>query len=413
MKSTVDERGVFVRHTDSIGYTLVRNGKPFRVRGASGAGYAEQLAAYGGNTLRVYHPDSLAWILDEAERLGLAVAADLPLPPFQWLDPDPVGQLKASRSEVETIVTRYRDHPALLYWTLGNEVFGAGYTDEYLEAYNELAEYVGELDPFHPVSTAIIPHQLLDLKMGFHQVDVDFISLNIFGNLSNFHRNKRLFSLIWNGPYLFSEWGSNGHWEVERTLWQAPIEPTSTSKADQIRRHYQDKIAAVEDGRLLGDLVFYWGQKHEKTPTWFGFFGRDGEISEMAHTTKNLWLGKDEAFPGPRIDYLLLDGRGAPSSILLPAAQQVTVRSVLLSPLDDKAWVQWSIRREDWQNQTKLNAEGPPLAGALISSTRSEAVFTTPDIPGPYRLYYQITDADGYFATANVPFYVLNPDHAE
>lgn len=406
-------KGVYVRYVDSIGYTLIRNGKPFRVKGASGSEYPARLAAYGGNTIRVYNPDSLAWILDEAAAVGLAVAADIPLPAYERLDPDPTGRLRASRNEVKELVVKYRDHPALLYWTLGNEVFGTDHTSEYLEAFNDLADLVRELDPEHPVTTALIPHQLIGLKTGLHQVDVDFISLNLFGSLSGFSWNKQLFSVMWNGPYLFSEWGTNGHWEVERTSWQAPIEPSSYWKAEQIREHYHNHIASVSDRRILGSLAFYWGQKHERTPTWFGLFGQGGEVSEMAYTLQNLWTERKASFPGPRIDYLELQGQKTTANILLSPGQDITARSFLLAPEDEGAEVRWKIQFEDWQKSTVLGREGPSMAGTLKSSTISEAHFTAPDQPGPYRLYFQITDRDGYFATANIPFYILKPDHAE
>src|SRR5690606_38845308 len=67
----------------------------------------------------------------------------------------------------------------------------------------------------------------------------------------------------WNGPLLITEMGPLGQWAAPRTAWGAPIEPTSGEKAVLLARAFE-----ALKGKTQGEIVFYWGQKQEVTPTW-------------------------------------------------------------------------------------------------------------------------------------------------
>ena len=111
------------------GYRLLRNGKPFVVRGAGGEGSLEMLAACGGNTIRTWGVEGVEKsvdgprMIDRAHELGIAVTIGL------WLGHERHGfdyadaeDLAGQRRMVEAAVLAYRDHPALLCWGLGNEI---------------------------------------------------------------------------------------------------------------------------------------------------------------------------------------------------------------------------------------------------------------------------------------------------
>lgn len=385
----------------------MRNGEAFSVAGGAGGNALETLQELGGNTVRVYDPDRLAVVLDRAQELGLAVVADLPLPAYYpGADYDGLSTPGLQDSVLRT-VDRFRDHPALLFWMLGNEVFTAGYDGEYLRRYNALAEAVRQRDPDHPISTGVIPHQLLKLSLSWTRLNVDFLSINIFGNLTNFEQVKTYLSPLWRGPYLISEWGVNGPWEERSTTWGAPIESPSSTKARQLAERYAMGFGGGKDDRQLGNLVFYWGQKYERTPSWFSLLSATGEVSEMAFTLGNLWTGRDLPYPGPRVDYLLLNGQGAAADILLAAGEVATARAVFPESPPDGLSAQWEIRAEDWQGQGEIGQGPEPLPGLLRTHDLTSVTFQAPLPEGPYRLYYQVTDSAGYFATANIPFYVL------
>src|SRR5690606_36453778 len=114
-------------------WQLQRNGEPYVIRGAGGYRGLEQLRAAGGNTLRTWGveqlgpDDSGAPLLDRAARLGLCVLVGLWVNhPRHGHDYGDAAMLAAQRDRIREAVRRYRDHPALLMWGLGNEMEGHG-----------------------------------------------------------------------------------------------------------------------------------------------------------------------------------------------------------------------------------------------------------------------------------------------
>lgn len=65
-------------------------------------------------------------------------------------------------------------------------------------------------------------------------------------------------------PFMVTQFGAPGHWESSKTSWGAPVEMTSTAKANWYAQGY------------LGSYVFIWGHKQEATATWYGMFLADG-----------------------------------------------------------------------------------------------------------------------------------------
>ena len=115
--------GVLTGSTVSIvrqgdGYSLLRDGQPYFVKGAVGAVHLEELAAAGGNSIRAG-----VTALDRAQALGLTVLTDLPFGKqrrgFNYADPVAVNQ---QREGLRAIVERSKSHSAVLAWALGNEL---------------------------------------------------------------------------------------------------------------------------------------------------------------------------------------------------------------------------------------------------------------------------------------------------
>ncbi|PPK86190.1 hypothetical protein CLV84_3111 [Neolewinella xylanilytica] len=406
--------GVRVGYTDSLGYTLYRNGEAFRIRGVSGHQRMELLRAYGGNTVRVYDPDSLGAVLDRAHQLGIAVVADLPIPAYRKADELATQQIHRVTPELLSVVERHHDHPALLYWILGNEVFNRGYSEEYVTAYNELVTAIQQRDSLHPISSTFNVYQLGYQKIRWAQPDIDFVSFNLFGNLPDLSSDLLLMLPLWRGPFVLTEWAYNGPWEATETSWSAPIESPNATKARQLRARYTEWVSPLYDNeRMMGDMAFYWGHKTEATPTWYSYFTPEGEISEMAFTLGQVWKGTDASFPGPSVEYLLLNGRGQDVDHILTAGTEATVEVRFLQPPDAVDTVVWEIRKEDWQELGNAPAL-PAGSGQPFHRQRVDgAVFRVPNTEGPYRVYYQIRTSEGYFSASNLPFYVLSMEDAK
>ena len=391
-------------------FTLIRNGKPFYIKGgAAEAKYLEELKNAGANTARIYDTTDLKNTLDRAADLGLAVVVDIPLPKHNksgefYENRELFNELK---SKVEEVVQRHKDHPALLYWNLGNELYYPYFfvSTKFHNRFNQLIDLVHEADPNHPVSTTTIgANKLRVLSITWKSPQLDFISFNSFGILSSFETRLKPITPFWNGPHVITEWGVNGPWEAKMTSWGVPIEETSTKKAEQITERYFNFIKPLEDQNSLGSFVFYWGQKNEVTPTWYSLF--DGELkSEGVYSLSQIWKKEQRHFPGPKLEYILLNEKGAEDNVLLAPGEEA-LATTFLPTIDFSNYIfEWEIREESWY----AFHISKPIAPSNFEQEGSTLTFTAPNDPGPYRLHLKITNDTGYYATANIPFYVLDP----
>ncbi len=393
---------------DDGNYVILRDGEPFFIKGAGGHTRMDALAAAGGNAIRTWSADNAQQILDEAHRHGLMVMLGLSLGHerhgFDYSDPEAVA---AQFERVKSTVLKYRDHPALLAWGIGNEV-DLFYTDTSVwYAIEDIAAFIQKHDPHHLVTTVTAGIDKQKLALIQERVpSIDYLSINIYGGLETLPAT--LLEYGYSGPYVVTEWGPTGHWQVEKTAWDVPIEQTSTEKAASYRARYKDGILDAK-GRALGSFAFLWGQKQETTPTWYGVFTEQGNPTEVVDSLQYNWTGKWPAWRAPSIASLTLNGRGRFDDVDVQAGGQVSA-SVEITPRSDTTpAVRWEILPES----TDIKAGGDPesrpesLKGISINQpTAQRAAFTAPTRPGPYRLFVYITDRRGHVATANLPFLV-------
>src|SRR5450432_799797 len=58
-------------------WELLRDGKPYFIKGAGGDGPKQLLADIGGNSVRLWGADDIGPVLDEAQKLGLTVTVGI------------------------------------------------------------------------------------------------------------------------------------------------------------------------------------------------------------------------------------------------------------------------------------------------------------------------------------------------
>ena len=394
-------------------YELYRNGEVFHIKGASASSYFKELKAAGANTVRVYDTTNLGVRLDSAFFYQLAVIVDLPITRYYNNDSLFMDQkfMDNELNSLKVTVKKYKNHPAILYWILGNEI---NYPDQpidnkYIKHFNNLVNQVQNIDVDHPVSTAVggfNRSKIINIKN--FSPKIDFISINIFGELSTFSERKNAISWLWNGPYIFSEFGVNGQWEAYKTKWGAPVEETSTKKAEQYQTRYTNYIETLNDGRLLGTLFFYWGVKQERTHTWFNTLDDDGKKNESAFVFEEIWKGQNKSFYGPKINYLLMNDKGAKDNIVAKAGDIAKMDLLMEEGQNlDSLSVRWELRKENWNylyNQVEKRPE--LLMDSLVLKNKEKFKFRIPQLEGPYRIFLFLENKD-VFATANIPFYVF------
>jgi len=405
-------RIVYVEKTES-GFQLIRNGEPFHIQGAGGESHFKELAEIGGNTIRLFNSSDLKNKLDEAHRYGLAVIVDIYIPSYStsynlYQDENENRSLK---QDVRDLVYQHKDHPALLIWNLGNElnyplVFRK---NDFIKTFNELVSIIQEVDPNHPVSTSIIGAGRKTMSSIFiHSPELDIISFNTFGNTRLVHRNLAQVSFLFGTkPYLLSELGPDGPWESSTTSWDAPIESTSSIKAELYRARSK-MIEGNEDSASLGFLVFYWGTKLERTHTWFSLF-RDGEKSESINVIEALWNQSDISPQLSGMNYMLVNHKGAHDNIIFSPGELSHAEIVFHKNYNDSLRIDWEIYHEAWYDDTSdIVVKNYKPINTFISFKKNETTFLAPIKQGPYRIFAYIYNDDGTFATTNTPFYVLN-----
>lgn len=402
---------VHVEQSDST-YTLYKNGKPFRIRGASGQPqYLQHLAEAGGNCLRVYDTLGLAQVLDSAQHYGIAIIADLPLPKSRHLDfyrdPEQVGaQLGAYRD----FVYRHKDHPALLMWMLGNELdfpYKPNYAPFY-RAYNDLLAMIKTVDGQHPVATALTNFQKRTItNIRLKIPGLDLLGINTFGLLKGLEQDMADFAWMWDGPYFVSEWSINGYWEVPKTAWGAPLEDAGWKKQEELLQRFHQEMPHG-DPRFLGSCLFYWGQKQELTATWFNAFTAGGHPASLYAAYAQLNTDTLKYAAAPDVQYMLVDGTGGQSNIMLKPGMAYRAELAFGSPPDTNLLVHWSLRSEDWYS-LELDTLVPVVDYDYLFSGSGGAhlSFCTPEKEGPYRLFADLRYPGSIATTVNTPIYII------
>lgn len=392
------------------GWRLMRGGEPYFIRGAGGDFSLRRLAAAGANSIRTWDAENVrgsedaAVLLDEAHALDMTVTLGIWLGHerhgFNYNDPEQVArQLQRARSFVE----RYRDHPALLMWGIGNEMegFDDGGSAAVWSAVNEVAAMVKELDPHHPTMTVttFVHGERIDFV---HRLSpaIDVHGVNAYGGAALVHEKLRDANAT--KPFVITEFGPPGPWEVGSTDWGAPLEPSSTEKAEHYRQSYVRGVVSQSD-LALGSYAFLWGHKMESTPTWFGMWLEDGRKLAAVDTMTELWSGKPPANLAPAVTWLNLEG---PASV--DPGTWLKVRAQATDPENGPLSARWELRADSIEPVTGGDYRPQPtvVQGAVLEADLHGARVRMPKAPGAYRLYYFVHDDARGAATANIPLRV-------
>jgi hypothetical protein len=398
-------KAVSIGSRDGGGAVLVRGGTPYFVKGAGGDGSLALLAECGGNSVRTWGAERLGRTLDEARERGLTVCAGIWLGHedhgFRYDDPQQVARQKAMAREV---ILKYRDHPALLVWGIGNEMEGDGRDPAVWAAVEEIAALAKELDPNHPTMTVIAELGEGGLKVKeLHRLcpHIEIVGINSYGGAPSVPERYRRAGGT--KPYLLTEFGPPGQWELEKTPWGAAPELTSTEKAAIYRRDYRAAVEGVPE--CLGSYAFLWGHKQEATATWFGLLLPDGSKVGGVDALTELWSGQPPANRCPTATPIALrgDARVKPG-----AAVQASWKAA--DPDGDPLKVEWVLQAEGTYGSGGATEATPTTFAEAIRRSDPEGVtLTMPEGGGGYRLFAYARDGRGGAATASLPLHVDAP----
>lgn len=401
---------VELKQNDSGYHRLFVNNEEFFVEGAGlEFGNIEALAEYGGNSFRTWrtrnkNEDALD-VLDRAYKSGLMVLMGLEVARERHgFDYDDTGAVRKQFDFLKAEVQRLKDHPALLAWAIGNEL-NLGTTNlKVYDAVNDISRMIHDIDPHHLTTTTLagIGKREVDY-IKEHCTDIDFLSIQMYADIVKLQ--QRIQDAGWEGPYMVTEWGATGHWEVPRTEWDVAIEQTSSEKARAFIERYNQSIL-TDPVNCMGSYVFLWGQKQERTPTWYGMFLENGNITETVDAMHYIWKGNWPGNRCPTIRSFTLDERNAYDNITLKAGKHYTAAVLSNDHENDPVTYRWVVMAESTDLGWGGDFESTPETWFSRLDVHPVLDFESPGTPGAYRLFVFVTDEGNRSATANIPFLV-------
>ncbi|MCI4668824.1 MAG: hypothetical protein MRZ79_11875 [Bacteroidia bacterium] len=400
-----------VRKTDE-GYRLFLNGEPFFIKGAGlEFGDIKALASHGANAFRTWRTDngqrSGKEVLDEAHQYGLKVAMGIDVGRERLgFDYDDEAAVKAQYDRIKNEVMELKDHPALIMWGIGNELNHHSENPKVWDAVNEISKMIHEIDPNHITTTSLAGMNKETVNLVVERVpDLDVLSVQMYAEIEILP--QRIEESGYEGPLLVTEWGATGYWEVANTEWGAPLENNSSVKADFYRSRYEKAIASQSE-QVIGSFVFLWGQKQERTPTWFGMFMPDGNETESVDAMHYIWNGEWPGNRSPRLGDFTLEGKRAPDNVKLKPGKAYNAAVEVSDPDKDELTYEWVVMEESKTQATGGDPEKVPQAidGLFQTDAAPTATFKAPSEPGAYRLFIYVMDGNKHTAHANIPFAV-------
>jgi len=388
---------------DSAGWRLLVEGKPFFIKGVGcnsaagdkGEDYLLMAKELGANAVRTWGGAPRSY-LDKAQEYGLKM--DLGI----WLNPirektsgtyRDANYREALKKSILSYVREMRDHPALLMWNIGNEVFAYTKDPDERDAFGtflaELIDAVHAEDPDHPIVYACAGNRdLPELKA--HTPRLDIVGMNIYSAL------LPSVGADYDKPLLITEFGPQGGWDVGKDVNRMPFDPPDSIKAAsyaEIWRHIE-----AERGRCLGGFAFVLGnQRNSESLTWWNI--NYGDFRRLAYATLyTAYTGEKLPHAPPRISEFQVEHR------VVAPGELLTVRASIYNPEGGAltyAYFITGIASDPLIVDTPVFYTADPQELAP-GSARLKA----PLEPNIYRIYVVVTDAHRNAAIADRTFRV-------
>ena len=387
-------------------FELLKNGIPYYIKGAGAKDHFDLLVNSGANSIRIWSTNNSS-LLDSAHQYGLTVTLGLHVRPERsGMDYNNEYAVKGQIEQLKNEVLKYKDHPALLVWGIGNEVDLKYSNFKVWETIEILAKFIKEVDPNHPTMTVIAgvdPSKAYYIKK--YCPSVDILGLNVYGSIENAGANLRKFN--WDKPYIVTEWGVNGPFEAKTTSWKAKVEPPNGFKADQRLRRYQELIVKDKE-RCLGSYCFLWGQKQESTATWHGMFLKNGNPTEAVDVMHYCWKGEWPNSRAPSIRDISLENIGWRKDHIIEPSMQATVKIEYSKYNNNKVDVEYVLYPEAFSNKIggDIQKSPDPIPFEIVRQTENKLIFISPKKKGAYRLFAFVKNDKGQSSVANIPFLI-------
>lgn len=410
--SSPSSKGIEIKQSGD-GYKLSIDGRDTYIKGVGGTYRLDVASQNGSNAFRTWGGD-----VEEVKK-NLALAAENKMYVMQG-----IGLTKDSiqyyddayknkvREEVRVLAETFKNDTSLLAWGIGNEIelgnANIGVAWQFVE---ELAQLIKSIDKRHLVSTVISYNPAALDSIAKFVPSLDYVGINVYGPMGEV--KEAVDQSDYEGAFMITEWGPTGWWETTATDWKAPIEQTSEEKRQVYEERYTQYIQS--NARCLGSFVFLWGQKEERTPTWFSMFVEDavdqlplkGEKTPMVEAMQRVWTGKALTETAPVIEGMTMNAKHGIDNIRVKAGETFNAQVTVTDKENEGLKYIWEILKE----ATVLGFGGsyeprPDRVGEVITSDQNLYEGTVSE-PGEYRLYVYVLDNTGFVSTVNIPFQVI------
>ncbi|MFJ1890551.1 discoidin domain-containing protein [Streptomyces sp. NPDC088170] len=386
-------------------WQLTVDDRPYTVKGltwgpsiADAPKYLPDVKSMGVNTIRTWGTDgSTEPLLDSAAAQGIRVINGF------WLQPgggpgsggcvDYVTDTTYKNSmltEFARWVEEYKNHPATLMWNVGNEsVLGLQncYSGTELEnqrnAYtgfvNDVARKIHGIDPDHPVTstdawTGAWPYYKRNAP------DLDLYSMNSYGSLCKVRQDW--IDGDYNKPYIITETGPAGEWEVPDDANGVPDEPTDVQKAEGYTKAWN--CITGHQGVALGATMFHYGTEHDFGGVWFNLLP-DGLRRLSYYAVKKAYTGSISGDNTPPV----ISGMTVSSAGATPAGGEFTVRADVRDPDGDR------VTPKIYLSGNYANGDKRLVEANWRATGDGTFAVTAPEKLGVWKVYVQAEDGHG------------------
>jgi hypothetical protein len=401
-------------------WALLVNGQNWVVKGVTwGPAFSEfpqhvaNLKALGVNTIRTWGTDAGSKVLfDAAAAAGIRTVAGF------WLAPGggpgsggcpnyvtDATYKASSMNDIVTWVTAYKDNPGVLMWDVGNEsLLGLGncYSGTELEAQrnayatfvNDAAKRIHQIDPTHPVTstdawTGSWPYYKANSP------DLDLYGLNSYNAVCD--AKATWIAGGYTKPYLITESGPAGEWEVPNDANGVPDQGTDAQNAAGYTNSWN--CIKAHPGVALGATMFHYGNEGDFGGIWFNL--KPGNNRRLSFYALAKAYGGPAGAAGvntpPTFSSMTVQKSGA-----VVAGSTFTVTAPATDPNGD------AITYNVLLNSNYINKSGG-LAPATFTRNGSTFSVTAPQTLGVWKVYVFADDGKGNVGVETRSFRVVPP----
>ncbi|MFD2026762.1 discoidin domain-containing protein [Promicromonospora aerolata] len=396
------------------------DGQPYTVRGftwgpafSAADHYMPPLVEMGANTIRTWGTGA-----DTEQLLDSAAAHDVRVVMGFWLLPGggpgsggcidyrtDAGYKAETKADILNWVETYKNHPGVLMWNIGNEAilglqncYSGTELEEIRHAYaafvNEVSVAVHQADPNHPTTST-------DAWAGAWPYieasapDLDLLSINAYGDVCNIREAWETGG--YDRPYLLTEGGAAGEWEVPDDANGVPEEPTDLEK----ERAYVDSWRCLRehDGVALGATFFHYGIEGDFGGVWFNILPGDNKRLGYYSIARAWGVDTSAMNTPPRISAMTV-----PGSTAVEAGERFTVSLDVTDPDGDP------ITSNVMLNSKYINNAGGIAQAEFTQTAPGTFQVTAPEMLGVWKVYVFAEDGNGNVGVETRSFRVVAPE---